>query len=223
MGEPADWPDWIAPLVDAIDDIEGRQLSRFLPPRDGSARPAAVLMLFGEDQRHGPDVLLIERAHDMRSHPSHIAFPGGAQDPEDDGPIDAALREAEEETGVDPAGVTVIGTLPELYNAPGNFAVTPVVAWWREPVEVSVVDPAEVASVHRVPLAELIDPANRYSVRHPSGYTGPAFVVRDLLVWGFTGGLLSRFLALVGWETPWDVDRYTELPDHMIDDAWRRP
>jgi len=216
-----DWPDWVAPLVDAVDAIDGDQLSRFLPPPDASARPAAVLMLFGECH-DGPDVLLIERAHDMRSHPSHVAFPGGAQDPDDGGPVEAALREAVEETGLDPSGVAVLGLLPELYVPASNFAVTPVVAWWREPSEVSVVDPAEVASVHRVPLSELLHPGNRYSVRHPSGYVGPAFVVRDLLVWGFTAGLLSRLLAHVGWETPWDVDRYTELPDHMIDDAWRR-
>lgn len=221
MAEVAEFPEWVAPLVDAVDEVDGSQLSRFLPPPDGSARPAAVLMLFGE-QAARPDVLLIERAHDMRSHPSHVAFPGGAEDPGDDGRVAAALREAQEETGLDPAGVSVIGVLPELYLPPSNFAVTPVVAWWQKPTEVSVVDPAEVASVHRVPLAELLDPANRYSVRHPSGFVGPAFVVRDLLVWGFTGGLLSRLFAQVGWETPWDADRYTDLPDHMIDEAWRR-
>ncbi|HET7328121.1 MAG TPA: CoA pyrophosphatase [Nocardioidaceae bacterium] len=216
-----DVPDWVAPLADAVDDVEASQLSRFLPPPDGSARPAAVLMLFGE-QADGPDVLLIERAHDMRSHPSHVAFPGGAHDVGDAGPVATALREAEEETGLDPAGVSVIGQLPELYLPPSNFAVTPVLAWWRNPSEVSVVDPAEVASVHRVPLAELLDPSHRYSVRHPSGFVGPAFVVREKLVWGFTGGLLSKLFAHVGWETPWDVERYTELPDHMVDEAWRR-
>jgi hypothetical protein len=126
-----------------------------------------------------------------------------------------------EETGLDPAGVEVLGLLPQLYLPPSNFTVTPVLAWWRRPSRVWVVDPAEVASVHRIPVGELLDPANRYSVRHPSGFVGPAFVVRDLLVWGFTGGLLSRFLAHVGWETPWDVDRFTDLPDHMIDEAWR--
>lgn len=216
----ADPPEWVSPLVDGLGSVEASELSRFLPPPDGPTRPASVLMLFG-DGALGPDVLLIERAHDMRSHPSQVAFPGGAEDPDDDGPVGAALREAAEETGLDPRGVEVLGLLPQLYLPPSNFTVTPVVAWWREPSRVGVVDPAEVASVHRIPVEELLDPANRYSVRHPSGFVGPAFVVRDLLVWGFTAGLLSRFLAHVGWETPWDVDRYTELPDHMIDEAWR--
>jgi 8-oxo-dGTP pyrophosphatase MutT (NUDIX family) len=216
----ADPPEWVSPLLEGLGSVGASELSRFLPPPEGPTRQASVLMLFG-DSALGPDVLLIERAHDMRSHPSQVAFPGGAEDPEDGGPVGAALREAVEETGLDPAGVEVLGLLPQLYLPPSNFTVTPVLAWWRRPSRVWVVDPAEVASVHRIPVGELLDPANRYSVRHPSGFVGPAFVVRDLLVWGFTGGLLSRFLAHVGWETPWDVDRFTDLPDHMIDEAWR--
>ena len=73
-------------------------------------------------------------------------------------------------------------------------------------------DPREVASVHRVPIDDLTDPANRGSVRHPSGFVGPAFEVADLVVWGFTGGLLSRLIALAGWERPWDAARTLTLP-----------
>mgnify|MGYP002866422361 FL=1 len=76
-----------------------------------------------------------------------------------------------------------------------------------------VVDAGEVESVVRVPLAELLDPANRVSVRHPSGFVGPAFDVRGLLVWGFTAGLLSRLFALVGWERPWDPAVKRDLPE----------
>ena len=65
----------------------------------------------------------------------------------------------------------------------------------------------------RVPLAELLDPANRVSVGHPSGFVGPAFDVRGLLVWGFTAGLLSRLFALSGWERPWDDSVVRPLPD----------
>jgi 8-oxo-dGTP pyrophosphatase MutT (NUDIX family) len=213
-------PDWLEELVRASERIEPRQLSDFLPPTDGSARHAAVLMLFGEGP-DGPDVLLTERSHDMRSHAAQVSFPGGASDPEDLGPEHTALREAEEETGVDPDGVDVVGRLPDLFVPVGNFAVTPVLAWWREPSEISVVDPAEVHSVHRVPVADLLDPANRYTLKHPSGFVGPAFVLDELFVWGFTGGIISRLFAFVGWEKPWDRERFTELPDHMVERLWR--
>ena len=215
-----DRPDWLQELAQASQRIRGADLSQFLPPRDGSARPAAVLMLFGEGPS-GPDLLLTERSHDMRSHAAQVSFPGGACDPADRGPEHTALREAQEETGVDPHGVEVVGRLPDLYVPIGNFAVSPMLAWWREPSEITVVDPAEVHSVHRVPVADLLEPANRYTLRHPSGFVGPAFVLDDLFVWGFTGGIISRLFAFVGWEKPWDVERYTELPEHMVERLWR--
>ena len=213
-------PDWLEQLVQAAQAIRPTDLSEFLPPDDGSARHAAVLMLFGEGAA-GPDVLLTERSHDMRSHAAQVSFPGGAHDPDDRGPEHTALREAQEETGVDPDGVEIVGRLPDLYVPFGNYAVTPVLAWWREPSEIAAVDPAEVHSVHRVPVAELLDPANRYTLRHPSGFVGPAFVLDDLFVWGFTGGIISRFFEFVGWEKPWDTERYTELPEHMVERLWR--
>ena len=80
-------------------------------------RPGAVLVLFGEDPDAGPDILLIERAHDMRSHAGQPAFPGGAVDDDDSGPVAAALREAVEETGLDPAGVDVLAELPAALAA----------------------------------------------------------------------------------------------------------
>jgi 8-oxo-dGTP pyrophosphatase MutT (NUDIX family) len=194
--------------------VAGADLSRFLPPQEGT-RDGAVLVLFG-DGPGGPDVLLIERAHDMRSHAGQPAFPGGAIDPTDEGPVGAALREAVEETGVDPAGVDVLGTLPALWIPPSGFAVTPVLAWWRQPSAVAVMDPREVASVHRVPLRDLLEPANRLRVRHPAtGYLGAAFRVSGLLVWGFTAGLLDRLLALSGLERPWDQERVEDLPDEL--------
>ena len=207
-------PGWLQPLVDALPSIRGEQLTRFLPP-DDSGRKAAVLILFGEGD-DGPDVLLLQRASTLRSHAGQPAFPGGAVDPDDAGPVGAALREAAEETGLDPAGVEVLGTLPELWLPPSGFAVVPVLAWWREPVPVGPLDAAEVESVVRVPIAELVDPDNRLRVRHPSGWFGPAFEVRDLLVWGFTAGLLDRLLNIGGFERPWDTSRSAELPEEAI-------
>ena len=115
----------------------------------------------------------------MRSHPGQVSFPGGSIDPTDDSPAAAALREAEEETGLDPAGVEVFAALPELWLPPSNFAVTPVLAWWRDESPVGVVDPAEVESVHRVPIEELLDPEHRITVTHPSGYRSPGFLIGD--------------------------------------------
>ena len=212
-------PDWLRPLADALPHVTGEQLSRFTPP-DTGGRHSAVLVLFGEGPS-GPDVLLIERAHTLRSHAGQPAFPGGALDPADgdptgDGPVTAALREAEEEVGLDATTVDVLGVLPALWLPPSGFVVHPVVGFWRAPHPVDVVDAAEVAAVARVPIGELVDPASRLRVTHPSGWTGPAFEVRDLLVWGFTAGLLDRLLALGGWERPWDTSRRRALDEQTV-------
>ena len=207
-------PDWLQPLVEAIPSVKGEYFTQFLPPEEGG-RDSAVLILFGEGTE-GPDLLLIERAHTMRSHAGQPAFPGGAQDPEDDGPIAAALREAQEEVGLNPASVEVLGVLPALYLPPSRFVVHPVVGWWRNPHDVDVVDISEVAAVVRVPLKELVDPANRFRVSHPSGMLGPAFEVRGLVVWGFTAGLIAGVLSLAGWEEPWDRDRVQPLDPETL-------
>lgn len=204
-----DLPEWLRPVADAVAGVKGSDLTRFLPPPSGG-RASAVLMLLGEGDC-GPDLLLIERARAMRSHAGQPAFPGGALDPGDAGPIAAALREAHEETALDPSGVEPFALLPDLWVPVSDFIVTPVLAWWREPSPVRVADPSEVASVHRVPIAELADPARRMRVRHPSGYVGSGFDVAGLLVWGFTAGLISGLLDLADWSRPWDPERIVDL------------
>lgn len=212
-------PDWLQPLAVQVPVVRAEHFTRFLPP-PGGGRDSAVLILFAEGP-DGPDVLLIERAATLRSHAGQPAFPGGAQDPEDDGPVAAALREAEEEVGLRADTVEVIGVLPALYLPPSGFVVHPVVAWWREPHEVWPVDVGEVAGVVRVPLAELTDPANRFRVTHTSGLMGPAFEVKGMVVWGFTAGLLAGLLTLAGWEKPWDQDRLRELDPETLRLAMR--
>jgi len=202
-------PGWLAPIVRATRDVRPDDLSLFLPPPAGG-RQGSVLMLFGQGAG-GPDVLIIERARDMRSHAGQPAFPGGAVDPGDDGAVGAALREAWEETDLDPGGVEVLGALPALWLPPSGFVVSPVVAWWRNPSPVRVRDVREVSAVHRVPWSELLDPVNRVRVRHPSGYVGPGFTVRGMLVWGFTGGILSRIFAAAGLEIGWEPARVVEV------------
>ena len=195
-------PPWLTQLVEASKTLTARDLSRLEPPDEGG-RESAVLILFGEGP-DGPDVLLIERSHDSRRHAGQAAFPGGAVETDDDGPAATALREAAEETGLDPAGVEVLALLPTLWLPPSGFLVVPVLAWWREPSTVAAGDPGEVAAVARVPVAALVDPANRFRLRHPSGHIGAAFDVGDLFVWGFTAGLLDRLLDVAGWSKPWN-------------------
>ncbi|UQA94053.1 NUDIX hydrolase [Streptomyces halobius] len=207
-------PEWLTPVARAADTIEPRQLSRFLPPESGG-RQSAVLILFGHGPR-GPELLLMERAGTLRSHAGQPSFPGGALDPEDGdpdgrGPVRAALREAQEETGLDPRGVQVFGVLPRLYIPVSGFVVTPVLGWWREPSPVGAVDQAETARVFTVPVADLTNPGHRVTTRHPSGHIGPAFLVENALVWGFTAGVIDRILHYAGWEIPWDRDKHVPL------------
>lgn len=197
-------------------------------PDAALSRPAAVLILFGvldtvpsiaaaDAVSRDLDVLLLARASTLRAHPGQVAFPGGRVDPGDDGPVAAALREAQEETGLDPAGVEVLGPLAPVPLAFSQHLVTPVLGWWRQPSPVRVVDVAESADVFRAPVADLVDPANRGVTvvrRDGQEFRGPAFLVRqegrEHLVWGFTGMLLDALFERVGWASPWDDER--ELP-----------
>ncbi|MFF0910429.1 NUDIX hydrolase [Microbacterium enclense] len=228
------------PLASARDDLvalvanahgDGFPALQALPV-DAGAREAAVLILFGvldgmpstREARVGAvprelDVLLLARAATLRAHPGQVAFPGGRLDPGDDGPVAAALREAEEETGLDPSGVDVLGTLERVPLAYSRHLVTPVIGWWRRPSRVGVVDAAESAAVFRAPVADLLAPAHRgVTVLHRDGreWRGPAFVVPrpggSHLVWGFTAMLLDGLFDRLGWTEPWDATREVPLP-----------
>jgi 8-oxo-dGTP pyrophosphatase MutT (NUDIX family) len=214
-------PEWLRRLVADVDEFAADSLPASWRPPDGGGRPAAVLILFGPGP-DGPDVLLIQRADSLNSHAGQPAFPGGAVEPGDNGPVGAALREAAEETGLDPSGVDVLTTMPELFIPPSGYRVTPVLGWWRTPSAVSAHDPGEVASVARVPIAQLADPANRLRVWHLRGSHGPAFRVADMLVWGFTAGLLDRLIRLGGWERPWSGEPVEDLPPRVRALARRR-
>jgi 8-oxo-dGTP pyrophosphatase MutT (NUDIX family) len=231
-------PGWLRDLAAAASKMEINPLSQ--PPAHGG-RASAVLVLFADGPQTGepkagepkvgeprtdraqtdgtaprqrpnnPDLLFIQRSADLRLHAGQPAFPGGAIDATDDGPVAAALREAKEEVGVEPDGVDVAGTLPELFIPRTGFRVVPVLAWWREPCAVAPVDAAEVAAVERISVSELADPQTRVTIRGPSGYLGPGFRVRGMLIWGFTAVLVDRLLALAGWERPWDTAKVIDL------------
>jgi 8-oxo-dGTP pyrophosphatase MutT (NUDIX family) len=204
-------PDWWEPLASRATAARRSDFSRWPTPPVGGRR-SAVLVLLGERAETGPDVLVLQRAETLRNHAGQPAFPGGACDPEDADSAATALREANEEVGLDPASATVVATFPRLWIPVSGYVVAPVLAWWHTPHPVGPVDPAEVARVERLPVRELVDPANRLRVRHPSGYVGPAFDVRGMLVWGFTAGVLSTVFDLAGWSRPWDQSRVANLP-----------
>lgn len=204
----------------------------------GRAREASVLMLFGPRDGAGigvsdgaraaapvaeTDVLILVRAATLRQHAGQPAFPGGRVDPEDraaqDPAVEAALREAVEETGVDRAGIDVLGRLASVPLPVSGHVVTPVLGWWREPSPVQVVDDAESSLVVRVPVRDLLDPSHRHLAtvtRGPATHHTPAFTVpvgaESVTIWGFTGILLDRLLHRLGWELPWNATRRIPAP-----------
>lgn len=208
-------PAWLDPVVSCLESISSDGL-KYAVPTDGEGRHSAVLILFGEGP--DPDLLMIRRAERMRAHAGQPAFPGGAVDQTDLDARAAAVREAVEETGLEASGVRVIGQLPDLWLSVSGFVVTPVVAWWEKPSRVWAREPNEVESVTRVRLADLINPANRVSVRHPSGYVGPGFRVNGMLVWGFTGGLIDVILDHSGLAQPWDASVMVDLDSVSVID-----
>ncbi len=209
-------PAWLDPLLDALDDTDRLTAAVALRPGIGG-RAAAVLILIGEGGR-GPDILFVERASTMRTHAGQIAFPGGAADAGDADLATTALREAQEETGVDPTGIRVLGCLPAAHVEVSGFDVTAVVAWWERRSPVGPADPREVASVVVVPVVDLLDDANRARVRHPSGYVGPAFDVAGHLIWGLTAHLLDGLLGLAGWQRGWDDTPFISIPERYLTD-----
>ncbi|MCY1157488.1 MAG: CoA pyrophosphatase [Citricoccus sp.] len=211
------------------DDGRGWDFGVDLVPAAGVPAESAVLVLFGALDRRPShfhtdavpedlDLLLTQRALHLRKHPGQVAFPGGRKDPEDADHVATALREAQEETGLDPDGVRVLGSLPPAPLTVTNFRVTPVVGWWDRPSDVFVVDEGEATRVFRVPVADLVDPANRITTSRsaePSVGVGrfrsPGFLVSDTLVWGFTAIVIDRILELLGWAQDWDRERVIDI------------
>jgi len=110
----------------------------------------------------------------------------------------------------------VVAVLPDLYISRTGFRVSPVLAWWRRPVPVAPGDPAEIASVARIAVADLADPACRLMIRYPNGQAGPAFQAGEMLIWGFTAFVIDRLLDLGGWARPWDAASVSDLPPGMV-------
>ena len=188
----------------------------FVVPADPAGVPASVLLALapvaGADDL---ELVLVQRPDHLRQHAGQVGLPGGAVDAGDADGVAAALREAQEEVGLDPAAVRVLGSLDRAYLPVSDFDVLPVVGVWdgRAPLRPN---PGEVAGILRPTLRQLADPANHELVpltrllppeavrarRIPPAATSPVFNVDGTVVWGFTAGLLSGFLGLLGLAAP---------------------
>lgn len=231
-------PAWLKPLVDNVGSVP-RAYRRRVPPDvlaavtaehakatlTGRGRDAAVLVLFSgppDAVSGGPpddaDLLVTVRASTLRHHAGQAAFPGGATDPGDTGPVFTAFREAREETGVDTGRLLPLATLERMFIPPSGFHVVPVLAYSPDPGPVAVVDESETAIVARVPVRAFINPENRIMVYRKANtrrFAGPAFLLNEMLVWGFTGQVISAMLDVAGWSKPWNNHDVRELDDAM--------
>jgi 8-oxo-dGTP pyrophosphatase MutT (NUDIX family) len=230
-------PPWLKPLADNCGDVKQAYRTR-VPPEmlalvtaanakaaiTRDKRDAAVLVLFSgpaESPSGLPaeaDLLVTVRASTLRHHAGQAAFPGGAAEPGDDGPVHTALREANEETGIDTSRLYPLCTLERMFIPPSGFHVVPVLAYSPDPGPVAVVDESETAIVARVPVRAFINPENRimvYRKENTRRVAGPAFLLNEMLVWGFTGQVISAMLDVAGWAKPWNTEDVRELDDAM--------
>jgi len=160
-------------------------------------RPAAVLVPLTE-RTHGLSMLLTERTHTVSDHPGQVAFPGGMAESFDRDLEATALRESEEEIGLRPDQVDVVGYLPSQAVISG-FAVLPVVGFF-DPGFVPVIDPGEVGSVFEVPLDYLLDESNLIRIdREKDGIVLPTFEYHfdDHRIWGATALMIRMLISVL--------------------------
>jgi 8-oxo-dGTP pyrophosphatase MutT (NUDIX family) len=204
---------YAGPMRDSLLDRVARL--PFVIPGDPTGVPAAVLLALAPvDGADDLELVLVRRPDHLRLHAGQVGLPGGAVEPGDADGVAAALREAQEEVGLDPAGVRVLGSLDRTYLPVSDFDVLPVVGIWDGLAPLTP-SPDEVAGILRPTLRQLADPANHGTMpisailgeealraRGFPDFSSPAFWVDGTLIWGFTAGLLVGFLDALGLQAP---------------------
>jgi 8-oxo-dGTP pyrophosphatase MutT (NUDIX family) len=188
----------VDPRERAVANVEGGKLSPALSAiLDQPTRAASVLLTLLE-RPGGLTVLFTERAAHLKDHAGQISFPGGRID-ERETAVDAALREAHEEIGLEPAGVEVLGALDDLLTGTG-FLITPVVGYVASGEFVAAPDPTEVASVFEVPLVFICEPASiveTYRERLGTRFRTYELNHGGYRIWGATAAILVSFRDLI--------------------------
>ena len=159
--------------------------------------PAAVLLLL--TNRRGPHVVFAKRTEDVTHHKGQFSFPGGIVETWDGSRLETALREAQEEIGLPPSAVDILGTLDDTETRATQFVITPFVGMVSQPVSYTP-DGKEIERVLEVPLAALLDPAIfRVEMWERDGEVHPVYFYEynGETIWGATARILKQFLDLV--------------------------
>ncbi|WP_165682759.1 NUDIX hydrolase [Mycobacteroides abscessus] len=211
-------PPWLQGLATNAEYASAQLRTSFSAVGERFARRHAAVLILLSGTPHAarcglPDdasVLLVRRSAALRRGPREIAFPGGFAEDGDLSPIATALREANEEVGLDPVGVQPIAVLGGCALVPFPYLVTPVIAYWPVVTPIEAVNPAETAEVLHLPLIRLIDPAHRTAMRWGglpgSRWAMPVFRLDEIVIWGFTAWVLAAVIRAAGWEEPWTAD-----------------
>lgn len=167
------------------------------PTGERTLRSAGVLVPL-IDRPEGLTVLLTQRTAHLQKHAGQISFPGGGHEPQDPDLVATALRETEEEIGLPPQHVAVLGRL-DLYETSTAYGVVPVVGWIQPPFPLKI-DPFEVADVFEVPLDFVLDPANHRrdsAVRDGRSRSFYVLPYQDRYIWGATAGMLVNLYEVL--------------------------
>ncbi|MCK9422043.1 MAG: CoA pyrophosphatase [Bacteroidales bacterium] len=172
-------------------------LINFIQP-DNAVQSSVLILLYPMNTEIG--LVLMRRPDYIGIHSGQISFPGGKYEDDDKSLIYTALREANEEIGIDPILVQILGQLTELYIPPSNFLVTPVVGYMPFRPQFKA-DPKEVAAIIEIRISDLLNKSNiqkkKIKLRHGLSLKVPSFFIDDNIIWGATAMILSEFRIII--------------------------